>query len=334
MLYSVNFLRFLAAVVVVVSHSYNALAIPKQHVHLGDVGVDVFFVISGLVIGLSTKDGDSPVRFALKRFVRIAPMYWLATFAMLLFSYSDGLIYVWGDIWRSLAFVTRPGEAWFPVIFPGWTLSYEAFFYLLLFAMLSVVRKNAVLLTMVILAGLSASVLTWPGGKLIWTENYIEFAFGLAISFVLRNNPEKNMKVGALCLAVALFAFCATYKGPAGPLHWGVPSAVFVYGVIQFESLTFFKSRLCVFLGEASYSIYLFHILIILIIRQQLKFVEFDILSNPNTVRAGCIASAIIGGLLIHKYVEAPLLAFLRRSLIATEYPADQLRGECASVNR
>src|SRR5690606_6137053 len=81
---SVQVLRAIAASMVVIFHlpayiGYEDVFIPVLH-----GGVDLFFVISGFVMMVSTTDKrHDPVSFLKKRFMRIVPLYWLGTIAML-----------------------------------------------------------------------------------------------------------------------------------------------------------------------------------------------------------------------------------------------------------
>ena len=50
----------------------------------GAAGVDVFFIVNGAVIGLSTKAGEAPIRFGINRFIRVVPLYWIATIAIVM----------------------------------------------------------------------------------------------------------------------------------------------------------------------------------------------------------------------------------------------------------
>src|SRR5690606_18760316 len=84
MLYSLQALRALAAWVVVCHHfmqiffDFHATDPIGQFLSdRGAVGVDIFFVISGLVIYLSSRDKNiAPQRFLLNRVLRIVPAYW------------------------------------------------------------------------------------------------------------------------------------------------------------------------------------------------------------------------------------------------------------------
>lgn len=87
MLISVQLLRALAAWVVVGHHVMQLFFNFEAHnafedllVEKGGAGVDVFFVISGLVIFLASADKAlTPWRFMLMRVARIAPAYWFYT---------------------------------------------------------------------------------------------------------------------------------------------------------------------------------------------------------------------------------------------------------------
>ena len=127
MLFSIQFLRFVAAFGVVLHHSTDGF---HGHVNVFAAGVDVFFVLSGFVISYSTKPGETVYEFAAKRFIRVLPMYWLATAAYIGFKYL-----FWRDLpdqesfIRSIFLIPVLGVNWVPIYFLGWTLVYECAFY-------------------------------------------------------------------------------------------------------------------------------------------------------------------------------------------------------------
>ena len=91
-LHSIQALRGIAALLVVVLHSYVYLEarniIPKVPtlVDSGRAGVDIFFVISGfimvLISGNSFGKPGAPQRFLIRRIIRIVPIYWFYTLLM------------------------------------------------------------------------------------------------------------------------------------------------------------------------------------------------------------------------------------------------------------
>jgi exopolysaccharide production protein ExoZ len=135
---TIQFLRFLAAMAVVLFHGHNA---STAHVYqglgylfdMGAAGVHVFFVISGFVImytSYGSGDAGMPTaRFLLKRFVRIFPIYWMCCVAYVAYHILFGSGY---DLPLSRllgAIFLMPGDS-SRIIGPGWTLSFELFFYL------------------------------------------------------------------------------------------------------------------------------------------------------------------------------------------------------------
>ena len=80
-----NLIRFLAATMVIWTHAFGLLGHTEfEPVHrifgmgAGDLGVDVFFVLSGYLVSKSL-DGKTITQFAWARFMRIYPGLWAAT---------------------------------------------------------------------------------------------------------------------------------------------------------------------------------------------------------------------------------------------------------------
>jgi exopolysaccharide production protein ExoZ len=78
---SIQILRAVAALAVVVFHAGQRIAVPFS---VGQAGVDIFFVISGFVMWIVTDNGKTPTEFIRARIFRIAPLYWIATLLMAL----------------------------------------------------------------------------------------------------------------------------------------------------------------------------------------------------------------------------------------------------------
>ncbi len=148
---SLTSLRFLAAALVVVYHaaaqsslSYN----PGALLRFGGLGVTFFFVLSGIVLVWSARDGDAIGSFYRRRFARVWPLHAL-TFTLAALLGLAGLIDHYGPIWAApvnLALL----QAWAPqhdVVFSfnglSWSLSDEAFFYALFPALYLAGRRFA-----------------------------------------------------------------------------------------------------------------------------------------------------------------------------------------------
>jgi exopolysaccharide production protein ExoZ len=81
MIWSLQSLRFVAAMMVVYFHVANAAwymtgsygLLPKNFPNVGQAGVDIFFVLSGVIIARTAR-GLTWREFAWRRFRRIVPM--------------------------------------------------------------------------------------------------------------------------------------------------------------------------------------------------------------------------------------------------------------------
>lgn len=85
---SIHYLRGIAALLVVAYHNKQYLNEVYAQKDLGDLlfisggfGVDLFFIISGFIIMLSSqkKETNSPINFMTRRFFRIYPVFFICT---------------------------------------------------------------------------------------------------------------------------------------------------------------------------------------------------------------------------------------------------------------
>ena len=106
----------------------------------GRWGVDLFFVISGFIMFSVTERNGAGFRcalsFWLKRFIRIVPPYWvLTTITILIALAAPGLTeYHWTSAHAIASYFFIPWLDWrggaAPPLRVGWSLNFEAYFYL------------------------------------------------------------------------------------------------------------------------------------------------------------------------------------------------------------
>lgn len=114
-------------------HPYEQPVLPgwiETPLSLGFLGVDIFFVISGIVIGRSAL-GRTWSDFAKARFLRLFPAYFVATvLAIVLAPYTLSTYPTFDQTWISVT-----GLQWFfggpTIVGPAWTLFIEITFYIL-----------------------------------------------------------------------------------------------------------------------------------------------------------------------------------------------------------
>ena len=129
-----DILRFLAAVWVMNFHYFLGLSGALSWYRYGNLGVPLFFIISGFVISQSIKDNDLK-KFAKSRFIRLFPLFWI----ICTFTYIFTLLMPNGNpvhLSEYLVSMTMLGDK-FGAVFNlprlvdpvYWTLSVELLFY-------------------------------------------------------------------------------------------------------------------------------------------------------------------------------------------------------------
>src|SRR5260370_42714369 len=132
MIWSLQILRFIAALMVVYAHAASiALAatgsigiIQHDLAVIGVAGVDIFFVLSGVVIA-KTAPGMTSTQFAWRRIRRILPIYLVACVPLLIATTGLG----WRDVVSTLLLWPATDVMTAPVLPVAWTLSFEMLFY-------------------------------------------------------------------------------------------------------------------------------------------------------------------------------------------------------------
>jgi exopolysaccharide production protein ExoZ len=338
-------LRALAALLVVADHAIYYLG-TKQEVgqplqglawHLGTFGVDVFFVISGFIMIHTSRDLFDTrwgfAQFFYRRIVRIVPLYWLATMlaAVLLIRHQFPSTF---EIASSLLFVpvvTEPGQPLRPILGVGWTLNFEMFFYALFTISLCFSRRIGIaLLVLFLLALVAAGTLLKPltdTADPLTTATFLSdpilllFAAGVLLGAAMDGSRGVTLRIpfaGGLAIglvAAGVVVFIFFVHGAPWTLGWQVVFwtlciAIVFLAVAAAErpqsGLLFSLERL----GDASYSVYLFHFIIIAAIGR-VWLTGFGHI-HPLAFCVFAFAAAGGGGLLIHLWLERPLLFGLR----------------------
>ena len=270
---SIQSLRALAALMVLGFHLSQWTGFDFR---IGQAGVDLFFVISGVVMWRSTSErsGGSGA-FQAARAVRILPPYWIATGGLLALELLapdtlDHLHPEAGHIALSLLLIPHldPEGLPFPFLSQGWTLAYEAVFYGLIAIglLLAPARRLTFLTTALVILALAG--LAWPPAYgLIANPLMLEFLAGVWLARLLeaRALPGPAMAWALIGLGVAAFAslaFIGFYNDLLRPWLWGPPAILIVGGAVALEQArTAPRLAPLEMLGDASYSLYLWHTL-------------------------------------------------------------------------
>lgn len=322
---SIQFIRAVAALAVLAFHIVGAPFV------VGAAGVDLFFVISGFIMGTFGNDVP-PQRFLYHRIVRIVPLYWAVTLLMCVGAMAgvfSSFSFTPEQLWMSLLFIPYFNEAGevAPLVVVGWTLNMEMFFYAVFalgLALRAPVAVTAVVLGAMTLAGLVLDLRT-PVAQSWMSPLLLEFLAGLLLARMVL--PRREYAVPLIVLSLTGFALAAAGGGdPAGlwrVLIWGVPSFLLVAGCLTLEKAGAWPQRLLApveKIGDASYALYLLHGLVISVI--------YRLIEPGLAASTAIVVLSLAVAFAAHVTVEKPATQFLRRfGGRAVRYPAAPARG-------
>jgi exopolysaccharide production protein ExoZ len=260
-----------------------------------------------------------------RRIERIVPMYWLTTITLVAlsilfpsaFKNTDWLGGI--QVLKSMLFITfLSGQ--FPVVYVGWSLEYEMFFYIcvsLLLTRKELVWDELIIIFSVLAASRPIFANTSAYSQFFTNPLLLEFTLGVAAAKIFSGQRFSNVAAGALILSLASTAV-GNYLDRA--VLFGLPSAAVVL-MAAFLSKTVKKQGamtiLCAKLGDASYSIYLLQVFFISgsckLAARFAPAMSLDILIIAVT------SITILAGYIAYEFLERPLLTFFRRFRTAPE---------------
>lgn len=281
----------------------------------GSAGVDVFFVISGFII-YRVSQGREPGAFLRDRAIRVLPLWWIMAvpwvgIAAKLHQLTPQMLAATVTLWPVY------DVAALPALRPGWSLEFEILFYLAMAFGLAVPRLRRWLPAIWVACFAGALLTHWPLLQYLGNPMVVEFFAGVLIA----RSAFRSRWLGAaaIVLAVAAYAWFAV-RGTGNLedtlslfqmtnrwrwIEWGAPAVALVWGALQFEGI--FQARAwgpLVYLGDASYSIYLSNFLTVLFLL--------------NRMPGWLLWAVCIGvGTLVYRYVEVPILGFIRAPISA-----------------
>jgi peptidoglycan/LPS O-acetylase OafA/YrhL len=298
-------LRGWAVLAVICVHSGQAAhlqGLASRLASTGQYGVQLFFVISALTIGLTYESHirhfgrnlPSQLGWLLKRFFRIAPLYY---FAALLYPAERYVIYLKSDhrygqvtnvsdIVLNLAFL----HEWVPsannsVVPGGWSIGVEMFFYSIvpLIWMLKPARLRLSVLGIACVAGVAVTFIvarTITSGWYVENNSFLYYWFPTQAPVILmglilylttpglwhhrEDSPRMIYMAGSLACFVLALAFGTI--GEIAPVLAPATVALGFLGVIlslRGSLLRFVTNRFAMALGKVSYSVYISHFLVL-----------------------------------------------------------------------
>jgi len=307
---SLQYLRGISAIMVVYFHLWQTT---------GEQGVAIFFVISGFIMmDIVHKKNRTSIDFFKARFFRIAPLYYILTILTLLFgiAYDPTIL----RIIQSFSF-TALGSV-LPV---GYTLTYEFIFYTLVALSIykwggQLQRNIFIVIALIVGDTLLNYILTSRGyeyGNYFWF-----FIFGMGSFYIIKNVKlipkifKDKYTLLFLLTSSLVYLFLGKYLGLECYIdnvnHYLynnlIASFLIVTSVLilEIQHKLSFQNKILILFGNASYSIYLTHYMLIHSVHD---YYDKDF---SNIILFLC---SILLGVITYKYLEMPLIKYFHRGV-------------------
>lgn len=362
----IDALRGYAILAVMAVHAASAApewaGLGRTVMNQGARGVQLFFVASALTLMMSWHTrNDGAFRFYVRRFFRIAPMFWLGI-----------AFFLWSDGWGPRYFAPNgigPGQVilsglflhgWHPeflhsVVHGGWSIAVEMTFYLIFPVLMLIIRGWASALSALVLATIAAPAVwvafwllrgeLWPGLPdylvatflTLWFPSQLPvFIVGFVLYFAVRDGLGKlSVPAARLIVGASLAGIVALALSPISTGRFEVTS--FVLYAICFGGfalgLAGGASKLLVsapirYLGKISFSAYLWHFAILASIG---AIARHGLYPFPATGSHGLlffcgffpylVLATVLCSSVTYYLVEKPCIAFGNRLLASAAKP-------------
>jgi peptidoglycan/LPS O-acetylase OafA/YrhL len=348
MLPGVHGLRGIAALAVVLYHLVHLakIAAPDAFGFIASdfgKGVHLFFVVSAFSLMYSTESTlhrqSWAVEYFVKRFFRIAPLFYCILACMILWPaiYSHAFAHSLQAILLNLTF-TFGFAPWTGIVWAGWTVGVEMLFYAIFPVLLLTVRSMSATFVLLLLS----VAVTYAARSTLQTHfeshvsqygynwayfsfpaNLCYFVFGILAFRVAAHADKSSTTIRWLVPAFSVVTLGALMFAKPGSLLFQWKDEAIVWG-LGFGSLCLWQStkpswwcanRFFEYLGEHSYSIYLLHPIVIILLKSTLQglyallvpqvgayayFVCFIVLFLPLILLAE----------MTYRFIEVPGIAF------------------------
>lgn len=301
----------------------------------GQAGVDLFFVISGFVMVLTTRGKHGTVRnvakFAWNRAFRIYPTYW-AYFLLLLPIFL--LFPTWinasqgNQVNLFTSFFLLPSNT-LPILLVAWTLTLELWFYIVFAVILFLPERLlipalAVWFVILVVVNWNGPISADPFVQVPANAMALEFIFGGVTALIFRRISRPVAIILALAGLAIIILLGSTPPqsitagaGLPRPLTMGIGFALLLAAFTAWENRgSIGIVRRLAILGDMSYSVYLGHILVLVAMGR-----VWQSISGPfagNSVAAGAwlilmVLAVLLFGYLSYRLVEKPVTGLSKR---------------------
>lgn len=344
---SIQYVRAIACIMVIMFHFRGTLnnIYPVSNIgdllfRWGEIGVDAFFIISGFIICYATMNKESIFVFYVKRTFRIYPAYIIAIIILFpLVQKTDFIAFIIDCLSFNPLDARKGSPFWgYQELTVAWSLMYEMTFYFIygISMMISHRFRNLICCSLIVLISsgtqlyYNASFDFGPGGGVAihslpqasaaTSSMMLTFIVGIILFEICKYIAEHNIKISKMVMIksiilTAIFFFACYFNGLFS-WHGINRSVVFIapliFSIVIYDCIYGIgNSRILSFLGDKSYSLYLFHTIV-----PTYMFIYFgqEYRDLKGAIKLSLILSASIGfSYLVTILIENPSVRVSRK---------------------
>ncbi|MGK4282331.1 acyltransferase family protein [Citrobacter freundii] len=345
--HSIQYMRGLASIFVVFYHAkwylneiYSQRDLGFLLFNYGAFGVDLFFIISGFIICLSTEklEKHATFNFFIRRFFRIYPLLMICVtiYFLTIRSGSSYSLYLKSLIPMHSDYSAGSPFYGFNLLDTAWTITYEIAFYAVFGLAIYFNKKYRVYTSLIFIIVIFISASYYFNGyistdayikqgnvkqnnalALFYSPMFLDFTYGIIIYVIYKNIYFKSVLFNRLtpCIVLLLFSLIASqislFYGH-GPLKWGLVSALIILALVMYEKNNGIKKyKSLEYLGDISYSLYIVHLIIL---ECAYKYDNIVFKNTTGFSRLFIVLSIIlIISVIVHELIEKPFISLGRR---------------------
>lgn len=287
---SLQYLRGLAALLVVVAHNSSLLKDSWLSQIPGGLGVDIFFIVSGFIMTFITYHAvERPAAFLIKRFFRIWPVFFIFWLLSYLLVYPERTLQQMAcTLYFCLQAYSLPAPTFgYSALGPPWTLTYEIMFYLVFTLSMGINYRYRSYICAVIFLATSVGFQLYYNGhfefssqaspaiivthwwqawiKLLSNTIAYEFVAGMLLAELALTHKLPTLTASGRKAVQGVLLFAIISAGLVGPQVLGISGGFWLALIIAATVIMLghrqdtHGNRALIFLGDISYSLYLVH---------------------------------------------------------------------------
>ena len=317
-------LRGIAAIIVVIYHYtfiYHLKISPQEFdtynkFSYGNLGVELFFILSGFVIFMSLQKVNSPFEFLTKRFIRLYPTYWIA----MIFTFL--VVSIFGLTGREVTmneFLINTTMLQYGLQIPSvdgvyWSLFHELMFYFLMAAAFRFVRSKYLIVFSLIWLSISLANHFYHITGISLLLNLVYTPLFLGGIYFYKLTVEEKSRINIILPVICYLVYFIIVDANIDRIFTErliVLGFFLMFYLNAFNALKFIALKPLIFIGNISYALYLVHQNLGYIILNKL-YANFG---NYQVLIFIPIVLSIIIAFFITEYLEKPIGKYLRKKV-------------------